>query len=200
MIAVRPQTASERDEAALIRAARRGDSEAFARLIEPYDQGVFRLAFSLLRSIDDAHDAYQETFLRVYRNLGNFRFDCSFQTWVYRIAANLCVDWIRKRRIRREEPAVVSIGDDLIDRLAQLEERRAEGDPQRQLLCQQLSARLEVALANLTERERLVFELRHYQGLRLRAIGEALGASEEAAKNCLFRATQKLRTALGDLL
>jgi RNA polymerase sigma-70 factor (ECF subfamily) len=64
----------------------------------------------------------------------------------------------------------------------------------------QLGARIEVALANLSPRERMVFELRHYQGLRLRNIGEVLGTSEEAAKNCLFRATQKMRVVLGDLL
>ena len=59
---------------------------------------------------------------------------------------------------------------------------------------------IEVALRGLTPRERMVFELRHYQGMRLRNIGEILGTSEEAAKNCLFRATQKMRTLLGDFV
>jgi RNA polymerase sigma-70 factor (ECF subfamily) len=59
---------------------------------------------------------------------------------------------------------------------------------------------LETVLQDLTPRERLVFEMRHYQGMRLRAIGESLGTTEEAAKNCLFRATQKMRGALGDFL
>jgi RNA polymerase sigma-70 factor (ECF subfamily) len=63
-----------------------------------------------------------------------------------------------------------------------------------------VGARIEVALRNLSPRERMVFELRHYQGLRLRNIGEVLGTSEEAAKNCLFRATQKMRGVLGDLV
>ena len=63
-----------------------------------------------------------------------------------------------------------------------------------------IKGRLEAVLRELTPRERMVFEMRHYQGMRLRAIGEVLGTSEEAAKNCLFRATQKLRAALGDFL
>lgn len=63
-----------------------------------------------------------------------------------------------------------------------------------------MSQRIEGALRDLTPRERTVFELRHYQGLRLRHIGEILGTSEEAAKNCLFRATQKMRIVLGDFV
>ena len=67
-------------------------------------------------------------------------------------------------------------------------------------MSRQLSARIGNVLSTLTPRERMVFELRHYQGLRLRTIGEMLGTSEEAAKNCLFRATQKMRVVLGDLV
>ena len=63
----------------------------------------------------------------------------------------------------------------------------------------EVSDRVQESLAQLTPRERLVFEMRHFQGMRLRAIGDAVGVSEEAAKNCLFRATQKMRAALGDL-
>ena len=64
----------------------------------------------------------------------------------------------------------------------------------------QLKGKIESAIDDLTPRERMVFELRHYQGLRLRAIGEMLGTSEEAAKNCLFRATQKMRSVLGEFV
>jgi RNA polymerase sigma-70 factor (ECF subfamily) len=81
-----------------------------------------------------------------------------------------------------------------------VEEERADGDPQRQLMSRQLQKRIGETLSNLTPRERTVFEMRHYQGLRLRTIGEMLGTSEEAAKNCLFRATQKMRAALGDFV
>jgi len=68
------------------------------------------------------------------------------------------------------------------------------------LLSSQLRERIQKVLGELTPRERMVFEMRHYQGLRLRTIGELLGTSEEAAKNCLFRATQKMRAALGDFV
>ena len=188
------------DEAGLIRAAQRGDEDAFERLVRSYDQSVLRVAMNLLRSPEEARDVYQEAFLKVYRNLKSFRFDCSFHTWLYRIVTNLCLDALRKRRVRREENTIVDTGEGVLDRMDTVEEGRAHGDPQRQLLSRQLRARIEKVLGELTPRERTVFELRHYQGLRLRTIGELLGTSEEAAKNCLFRATQKMRAALGDFV
>lgn len=187
------------DEASLIRAAQRGDEDAFSKLVHAYDQGVLRIGMNLLRSPEEARDVYQEAFLRVYKNLHSFRFDCSFQTWLYRIVTNICLDHLRKRRVRKED---LSSGLDAaggeMDPLQSVPEKRAESDPQRRLLSNELRARIEGALANLTPRERIVFEMRHYQGLRLKAIGESLGTTEEAAKNCLFRATQKMRAALGD--
>ena len=155
---------------------------------------------NLLRSPEDARDAYQEAFLRVHRNLHNFRFDCSFHTWLYRIVTNLCLDQIRKRKVRREEATVMATTDGPLDRLDAVAEQRAGSDPERSLFSGQLRRRIREVLEGLTPRERMVFELRHYQGLRLRHIGEILGTSEEAAKNCLFRATQKMRAALGDFV
>jgi RNA polymerase sigma-70 factor (ECF subfamily) len=194
------QTAVRMDESALIRAAQAGDERAFEQLVRQYDRDVLRLALNLLRSQEDANDIYQEAFLRVFRNLHNFRFDCSFHTWLYRIVTNLCLDALRKRRVRKEETTVVETNDGILDRMDTVEEPRADGDPQRQLMSRQLDSRIKEVLQGLTARERMVFELRHFQGLRLRAIGEMLGTTEEAAKNCLFRATQKMRSALGDFV
>jgi RNA polymerase sigma-70 factor (ECF subfamily) len=190
----------ERDEAALIRAAQRGDQDAFEELVRAYDRGVLRLAMNLLRSPEDARDVYQEAFLRVYKNLHSFRFDCSFHTWLYRIVTNLCLDHLRRRKVRREEPTEVETADGPLDRAGNIAEERGDSDPERSLLNKELNNRIQSVLGGLTPRERMVFELRHYQGLRLKAIGEALGTSEEAAKNCLFRVTQKMRVALGDFV
>src|SRR5580704_3592245 len=184
----------------LIRAAQRGDADVFEQLVRTYDQSVLRLAMNLLRSPEDARDVYQEAFLRVYRNLHSFRFDCSFHTWLYRIVTNICLDQLRKRKVRKEEPAVVETTDGPIDRMEAFEEDAAESDPERSMWNRELKKKIENALQDLTPRERMVFELRHYQGLRLRNIGEMLGTTEEAAKNCLFRATQKMRSVLGDFV
>jgi RNA polymerase sigma-70 factor (ECF subfamily) len=188
------------DEAALIRAAQKGDHEAFERLVHTYDRGVLQIAMNLLRSPEDAYDVYQEAFLRVFKNIRQFRLDASFSTWLYRIVTNLCLDQMRKRKTRREESSVVQTEEGPRDRMDMVAEGRELGDPQRSLMSRQLNSRIEKVLAELTAKERLVFELRHYQGMRLRAIGESLGTTEEAAKMCLFRATQKMRVALGDFV
>ena len=179
---------------------RQGDQEAFEQLVRAYDQSVLRLAYNLLRSNEDAADIYQEAFLRVHKNLHSFRFDCSFHTWLYRIVTNLCLDSIRKRKVRKEESSVVQTSEGPKDRMDTVAEERADVDPQRKLFSGQLRDRINGVLGKFTARERMVFEMRHYQGMRLRAIGEALGTTEEAAKNCLFRATQKMRAALGDFV
>ena len=198
--AVSARAVAKVDEATVIRAVQRGDQDAFEQLVRAYDQSVLRLAMNLLRSPEDARDVYQEAFLRVYRNIHTFRFDCSFHTWLYRIVTNICLDHLRKRKVRREESAVVETADGPVDRMDSFEQEGTHANPERRLWNTQLGNRIETALGDLTPRERTVFELRHYQGLRLRTIGEMLGTSEEAAKNCLFRATQKMRVVLGDLV
>ena len=192
--------ATPSDEASLIRAAQRGDAEAFEALVRAYDQNVLRIAFNLLRSPEDARDIYQEAFLRVYKNLHTFRFDCSFHTWLYRIVTNICLDHLRKRKVRREESTVVDTPEGRLDRIDHYAQESPGGDPERHAWNQQLHEKIDTALEDLSPRERMVFELRHYQGMRLRSIGEVLGTSEEAAKNCLFRATQKMRSVLGEFV
>src|SRR3981081_4806720 len=111
------QAAARMDESALIRAAQSGDEHAFEQLVRLYDQSVLRLALNLLRSPEDANDVYQEAFLRVYKNLHSFRFDCSFHTWLYRIVTNIFLDHLRKRKVRREGSAVVETPDGPVERM-----------------------------------------------------------------------------------
>ena len=193
---VSARLAAPLDEAGLIRAAQRGDHDAFERLVRTYDQSVLRVAMNLLRSPEEARDVYQEAFLKVYRNLHTFRFDCSFHTWLYRIVTNICLDHLRRRKVRKEESTFLDTSEGVVDRAAQLEEEGAHSNPERQMWNRELAGKIDGALSALTPRERTVFELRHYEGLRLRAIGEIIGTTEEAAKNCLFRATQKMRSSL----
>src|ERR1700758_3638637 len=134
---------------ALIRAAQRGDQDAFEQLVRAYDQSVLRLVMNLLRSPEDARDVYQEAFLRVYRNMHTFRFDCSFHTWLYRIVTNICLDHLRKRKVRREESAVVETAEGPVDRMDSFEEEAAESDPERSLWNRQLKQKIENALQDL---------------------------------------------------
>ena len=93
------------DEQVLVRQAQAGNRPAFEELVRRYDRDVLRLALNLVRGAEDARDLYQEIFLRAYRNLARFRFECSFYTWIYRIATNVCLDHLRRKNTRREEQA-----------------------------------------------------------------------------------------------
>ena len=193
----RQQQRAEDDE--LIRAAQKGDRQSFDVLVRRYDRSVLRLALHVLGNEQDAQDVHQEAFLKAYRHLSNFRFECSFYTWLYRIVTNLCLDQLRRRKSRREDSstALDSAGEEM-DLLANLSDGRASANPARELERKTMHAAIQTALNELTPRERTVFELKHYQGLKLRTIGEMLSTTEETAKNTLFRATRKLRARLVD--
>ncbi len=188
------------EEMDLIREAQAGSRVAFDALVRQYEHQVLRLALHLTGSEHDAEDIYQEAFLKAYRYIGNFRFECSFYTWIYRIVTNLCLDQLRRRKTRREDHAiVVDRSGDEIDVLASVSDERSFSNPARELDRKVLAEKIQEALGKLTPRERMVFELKHYQGLRLRTIGEMLNTTEETAKNTLFRATKKLRAQLAEL-
>ena len=117
-------------EMELIREAQAGSRAAFDALVRQYDQQVLRLALHLTGSEHDAEDIYQEAFLKAYRYLGNFRFECSFYTWIYRIVTNLCLDQMRRRKTRREGNLTAELirhatwtatAPELIERIAAIE-------------------------------------------------------------------------------
>jgi len=188
------------DDTMLVREAQRGNRAAFEELVRHYDQAVLRLAMHLTGSDHEAQDVYQEAFLKAYKSMGNFRFECSFYTWIYRIVTNLCLDHLRKKQVRKEDaPVATDASGEQYDVLEQVPDARAGANPERDLMRRELGGRINRALEKLTPRERMVFELKHYHGLKLRTVGEVLQTTEETAKNTLFRATQKLRGALADM-
>ena len=188
------------DDTLLVREAQRGNRAAFEELVRHYDQAVLRLAIHLTGSEHEAQDIYQEAFLKAYKSVGNFRFECSFYTWIYRIVTNLCLDHLRKRQVRKEDaPVATDSSGEQYDVLDRVPDGRSGADPERDLMRRELAGRINRALDKLTPRERMVFELKHYHGLKLRTVGEVLNTTEDTAKNTLFRATQKLRGALVDL-
>jgi RNA polymerase sigma-70 factor (ECF subfamily) len=195
---VTAKPASQRvDDSELVRAAQKGDQAAFEQLVRLYDRTVLRLALNLLRSEEEARDVYQEAFLKIYRSLGGFRFQCSFYTWIYRIVTNVCLDHLRRKQVRKEEsPLALNEDGEQTDYFDKVEDGRPEGHPERSLLRREMGYKIEAAMKRLSPRERMVFELKHYQGLKLRTIGEMLDTTEQTVKNCLFRATQKLRQSL----
>src|SRR3984893_7616007 len=166
------------DDTLLVREAQRGNRAAFEELVRHYDQAVLRLAMHLTGSDHEAQDVYQEAFLKAYKNIGRFRFECSFYTWIYRIVTNLCLDNLRKKQVRKEDaPVVVDSEGEQYDVLAQVADGRSGANPERDLMRRELGGRISRALEKLTPRERVVFELKHYQGLKLRTVGEMLNTT-----------------------
>jgi len=188
------------DDASLIRAAQQGDAAAFEQLVHKYDRAVLRLTVYLTGSQEDGQDVYQEAFLRAYVNLARFRFECSFYTWIYRIASNLCLDHLRKRRFRNRELITTNSADGWeLEILEYIADESAGASPERSLIRRVLREHIARALNNLSPRERMVFELKHYHGLQLKTVAGILSTTEGTVKNTLFRATHKLRLQLSEL-
>src|SRR5215831_8538379 len=142
-------------EQQLIEQAQAGDGRAFKELIFKYDRHILGLTLRLLENRDEAKEAYQETFLKIFRSIGRFRHQSSFDTWVYRIAINVCLDRLRYRKKLLQE---VSIDSAPLRRIP-FNEVFPAANPE--------SGRISRALNTLSGEERLVFELKHYQGLKL---------------------------------
>jgi RNA polymerase sigma-70 factor, ECF subfamily len=177
----------------LVREAQGGNHCAFAQLVHAHDEGVLELAFRITGSQSDAQDIYQETFLKVYKGLAGFQFQSSFSTWIYRIAINACLDHLRKNRNRRESNAIqVNADGEEYDLLNQISEYRVTHNQEQEFLRREISASILCALQKLTPKERMVVDLKHYQGFQLRAVSEILNTSEKSVKIILSRATRKL--------
>jgi RNA polymerase sigma-70 factor, ECF subfamily len=181
-------------DCSLVREAQGGSQAAFEQLVHTYDRAVLRLALRLTGSASDAQDIHQEAFLKAYKKLDGFRFECSFGTWIYRIVTNICLDHLRRNRARKKINAIEITDDDLLN---QLSDDRPGNNPEQQLLDRELGRHILNAMQRLTPRERMVFDLRHFEGLKLQSVSEILNTSEGSVKMTFFRATRKLRLHLG---
>jgi RNA polymerase sigma-70 factor, ECF subfamily len=198
-----PASSARVDDTILIRRAQQGDTAAFEELVRNYDRSVLRLTMRLTDSTEDAQDIYQDTFIRAYRKIGQFRFECSFYTWIYRIATNLCSDYLRRKQVRdryaySERYSGENDGreETVLDRAC---EQRPGASPERAALNEELKKQILLALNELSATERMVFELRHYEGLKLQTVASILSTTENTIKNTLFRATRKLRLRLAEM-
>ena len=191
-------TTPELPDAELVRRAQEGELDAFEALTHRYEQRVYSLALRMLRHEQDAEDVTQQTFLSAVENLGGFRGDASFATWLLRIATHAALKVIRKRKgldtVSLEE--ATEPGDDYesIPHPEYIADWRQS--PERLVHRNEVRRLLDEALAKLDEKHRLVFLLRDVEGLSVKETAEALGLSEANTKVRLLRARLQLREEL----
>lgn len=180
-------------DAAAVALVRAGDCDAFRLLVERHSRKLFRLAIRLTGNKDDAEDIVQETFLRAYRNLNQFDERAVFTSWLYRIATNYALDLLRAKKTK---PAVSLSAQPTEEADATSWLAAADPGPDRIAFSGQLQDRIAAAMDQLTPHERTAFTLRHFEGHTTEEIGDALKIGSNAAKQVVFRAVQKMRTAL----
>ncbi|MEW5982324.1 MAG: sigma-70 family RNA polymerase sigma factor [Acidobacteriota bacterium] len=175
---------------------RAGDHDAFRVLVERYSQPVFRVAYRVTGHEQDAEDVVQETFLRAYRQIGQFQERAAFSTWLYRIAFNCAHDLLRQRPNHQR---LRSLDDGGAGLALEPADGSADANPHRKLADTEFTGKLQDAFRDLSLQERAAFMLRHFEGLSIEEIGKVLGLRQSATKHSVFRAVRKLRLSMEPL-
>ena len=182
----------------LVGRAKNGDLDAFEALTNRYEERVYSLALRMLHQEEDAEDVTQQTFLSALENLGGFRGEASFSTWLLRIASHVALKVIRKRKglntTSLEEATEEADSYGRIPHPEYIVDWRQS--PEELVRKNEIQRLLEDALAKLDEKHRLVFLLRDVEGLSVKEAAEALGISEGNTKVRLLRARLQLREEL----
>ena len=182
------------DESALVTQAREGDTTAFGELVRRYEGKIFRLAQHVTQNREDAEDVLQETFMKAYEHLEQFKGDSKFYTWIVRIAVNQALMKLRRRKTDKSVSLdeTIDTGEDTVVR-----EIAAWGEnPEQQLSREELGGILDSAIESLEPLYRSVFVLRDIEELSTEETAEALGLSVPAVKSRLLRARLQLREKL----
>jgi len=188
----------------LVELAKGGDRRAFEELVVRHQERAYSLALHMcLGDTLEAQDLTQEAFLRAFRNIGNFRGDSAFYTWLFRIVVNTCLDG-RRRKLRWEN--LFSFWRSRSDEQEESDELEAQADPKpgsdplAMLSNKELSRQVRKALEGLPPRQRMALQLKVIHGMSLKEISELMGAAEGTVKSHLFRATHRLQQELKDWL
>jgi RNA polymerase sigma-70 factor, ECF subfamily len=174
----------------LISRAAGGDVSAFQALVERHRAMVYRVAYQFAGNHHDAEDIAQEVFIKVYRSLHRFRQDAQLTSWMYRIVMNACIDHRRRDR----GSASAASGDEAEYRMLNAPEETP--GPEERTYAGEIGEVLEHEIGRLPKGQRIVFVMRHYQGMKLCEIADALGLAEGTIKRQLHAAVHRLREAL----
>ena len=174
----------------LISRAAGGDPSAFQALVERHRSMVYRVAYQFAGNHHDAEDIAQDVFIKVYRSLDRFRQDAQLTSWMYRIVMNACIDHRRRQRPASAAP----FGDEAEQRMLNTPEDTP--GPEERAYAGELGQVLESEIGRLPSGQRVVFVMRHHQGMKLCEIADALGLAEGTVKRQLHAAVHRLRQAL----
>jgi RNA polymerase sigma factor (sigma-70 family) len=162
-----------------------GDESAFNRLVLKYQERMFKLAYKMIRNLEDAKDLTQEVFVKAYRGLKNFKGESSFSTWLYQIGVNSAINYCNSKKWRN----LISI--------FQIQEPAAVwGNPVQDMKLDEMSRTVDSAILSLPPQQRAVFVLRHYDELPYQEIAKLTGRTEGALKANYFQAVKKLQKKL----
>ena len=186
------------EDAQLVAQCQRGDTAAFGVLIAKYRTKVHAMIYNLVRNEQDAWDLAQEAFLKAWRNFAHFRNESAFFTWLYRIATNVTLDALRKKKIE----GVVEFDDTLATPAIEAGAATAphrEPLPHQRLQNDEIKTRIDEALDQLSPEHRVAIVLREIEGLRYEEIATATDCSLGTVMSRLFYARKKLQTLLRDV-
>lgn len=188
---------SHEDDRELVAKSLRGDTEAFRTIVERYQERVYNVAFQMTGSHEDSLDLAQDSFLRVFRALSSFKGDSSLGTWIHRIAHNIVIDELRKRRRRpvvamsTDTVVITEDGEHMLEWSAPMDEA-----PEEQLLRAEKKREIEQALQRISPEHRSVLVMRDIEGLTYEEVAEVLGLNVGTVKSRLNRARLALREKL----
>ena len=188
----------EISEKELILKAQVGDQTAFEQLIYNYDRAVLSIAMRYVRNNDDAKDIYQEVFIRVYKSLKKFEFRSEFSTWIFRITTNVCLTYKSRKKNQLMVPLQEEFEEDNPE-FGRVELISDEKSPEEEILNTDLKNFIGNAVDSLSERQRITFVLKHYEGYKIKEIAEMLNCKEGTVKKYLFDAINNLRKKLEPL-
>jgi RNA polymerase sigma-70 factor (ECF subfamily) len=176
------------EERALISRASRGDVEAFSKLVRAHSALVHGVTLRIL-GVEDAQDASQEVWARVWANMKSFRGDSAFSTWLYRVTVNTCLSFRRKESRRRTR--------EVDEEMAHLSESSAnDGDPEEAALDAERRGEIQVALGNVRAEHRAAMVMRHMEGLSCAEVSEVLGVPDGTVKGWASRGRAAMLAAL----
>jgi len=184
------------DDAALVKRARAGDSDAFRVLFERYHRRAYSLALGVVRNPDDALDVVQDAFIKAHRHLKKFKGTSSFYTWLYRIVMNLSIDFLRKHKRNRKVDWTESIGQDASVGEESLLPRILGQNPGKAAVRAEIREKISEALDQLSDNHRAVLIMREIDGLSYEEMAQAMGCSKGTIMSRLFHARKNMQKML----